>query len=63
LFKEELRGNAMVSIASKTYIWHEGDFIKEGMNKETGEREAIYHKTKCSAMGLQKSSNKTILNP
>jgi len=64
LFKEEWRGNAMVSLSSKNYICYEGDLIKANwFNKTTGKEEPLFHKTKCSAKGIQKSNNKDIFTP
>lgn len=64
LFKEEWRGDAMGSLSSKSYICYDGDLIKANwFNKKTGKEEPLYHKTKCSAKGIQKSNNKGILTP
>ncbi|POM58373.1 Hypothetical protein PHPALM_36980 [Phytophthora palmivora] len=63
LLKEEWRGNAMVSIASKTYICYEGDLIKKYFDEKAGDTVEVHHKTKCSAKGVQKSNNKDILTP
>ncbi|GMF66366.1 unnamed protein product [Phytophthora lilii] len=64
LFKEEWRGGAMVSLSSKNYICYDGDLIKANwLNKKTGQVEPLYHKTKCSAKGVQKSNNAGILTP
>ncbi|POM73680.1 Chromodomain containing hypothetical protein [Phytophthora palmivora] len=63
LLKEEWRGNAMVSIASKTYICYEGDLIKKYFDEKAGDTVEVRHKTKCSAKGVQKSNNKDILTP
>lgn len=48
LFKEEWRGNAMVSLSSKNYICYEPD---------------EYNKLKVSSKGVQKNRNEDILSP
>lgn len=48
LFKEEWRGNAMISLSSKNYICYEPD---------------EYNKVKVSSKGVQKSRNEDILSP
>lgn len=56
LFKEEWRGDAMVSLASKNYYC----YLPERWVNEKGEEEG--YKDKASAKGVQKSRNKGIIS-